>query len=342
MDKDFWKGKKVFITGHTGFKGSWLSIWLHKLGAEITGYSLPPEDESMFNICGIDKIIKKNVYADVNNLKDLKKAMAGNEIVFHLAAQALVRESYDKPIYTMQTNIMGTANVLEACTDNDVKSTVIVTTDKVYENKEWVWGYREDDNLGGDDPYSASKACAELLVNSYRASFNLPVATARAGNVIGGGDFACDRIVPDCIRASRACQSIVLRNPDATRPFQHVLEPLRGYIKLAELLYINGFSSEYDTSFNFGSDESMSVIDLAKNVSNHIALEIDTKLVNNLHEAHNLKLDSSNAKEVLKWRSTWNINEAVNQTINWYKAYLNNEEMYNYTLKQMEYFELCK
>jgi CDP-glucose 4,6-dehydratase len=331
---NFWKGKKVFITGATGFKGSWLSIWLTKLGAEVTGYSLKPETESMFNICNTGTKIN-NIIADINNLTDLKRALKGHDVVFHLAAQALVRESYDKPIYTMQTNIMGTANVLEACRDNQIQSIVIITTDKVYENKEWLWGYRENDRLGGYDPYSTSKAASELVADCYRSSFNMPVATARAGNVIGGGDFASDRLIPDCIRHSQMCQTLHIRNPKATRPFQYILDVLRGYLLLAQNLYND---DSFAQAFNFGASKSYSVLDVVNMVSQHITLEYKFE-TSYLHEAGNLSLVSDLAYDWLDWFAEYDLYTAIDDTITWYRNYYENKDMYEFTISQIGDYE---
>jgi CDP-glucose 4,6-dehydratase len=265
FDKQFWKNKRVFLTGHTGFKGSWLSIWLDSLGANVHGYSLkPPTDPSLFNLCSIDRFTNSTI-GDIRN-RDLLKATlqkAQPEIVFHLAAQPLVRESFKNPVETYETNVMGTVNLLDAVRAcPSVKAVVIVTTDKCYENREWHWGYRENDPMGGYDPYSSSKGCAELVTAAYRQSFfnpkdfdnhHIAVASARAGNVIGGGDWALDRLVPDCLKAILDGRKIIVRNPHAIRPWQHVLEPLRGYLLLAQKLFENG--PQFAEAWNFGPDD---------------------------------------------------------------------------------------
>ena len=326
----FYKNKKVFLTGHTGFKGTWLSRILLLAGAEVTGYSLePPTDPSLFE--KTDTASKmKSVIGDIRNGEKLKAAMlaAKPEIVLHLAAQPIVRTSYKDPAGTYETNVMGTVNVLEAvraCAS--VRSFVNVTTDKVYLNKEWAWGYRENEELCGFDPYSNSKSCSELVTYSYRNSFfadkNAPaISTARSGNVIGGGDYAVDRIIPDCIRAAEAKKEIILRNPDSTRPYQHVLECLCGYLTLAKAQYED---KAFAGSYNFGPDDESCVTTggLAtlfcrawgdgagwKNVS-----EADAP-----HEANFLKLDCSKSKSVLGWRPKWTISQAIEKIVEWEKA----------------------
>jgi CDP-glucose 4,6-dehydratase len=338
---NFWKNKKVLITGHTGFKGNWLALWLVKLGARVTGYSLPaPTNPNMFEICKTEEKMHKHIIADINNLTDLKTAIEDNEIIFHFAAQAIVRESYEQPTYTFQTNIMGTANILEACRNSKyVKSIIICTSDKCYKNKEWKWGYRENDELGGYDPYSASKASSELVADAYRSSFNLPVATVRSGNVIGGGDFAKDRIIPDCIRYSNMCQTLRIRYPSATRPFQFVLEPLKGYLLLAETLYINEFPDNYRRSFNFGANESKSVLELIDAIKSFIPLEVDLGYPEK-HEASSLVLNSDLAKDLLNWYPKWSLNESLFKTIDWYNAYSENQDMFDFTMKQIGAYEL--
>ena len=328
----FWKGRRVFLTGHTGFKGSWLSVWLQEMGATVRGYALdPPTDHSLF----VQADVASGMDSVIGDIRDYEKLLASMtafrpEVVFHLAAQPLVRDSYKVPRETYETNVMGTVNLLEAVRHAEsVRSVVVVTTDKVYENKEWHWGYRENDPLGGYDPYSNSKAAAELAVSAYRSSFfnpkshgddhNVAVATARAGNVIGGGDWASDRIVPDIMRAWLGNASAPIRNPYAIRPWQHVLEPLSGYLVLAEQLFD---SVDYAEKWNFGPRDSdcISVGELANLFEDNCAgLAIKRGTVSGPHEAGFLKLDISKASMLLNWTPRWNVGTAVRQTANEYR-----------------------
>lgn len=329
---DFYKGKRVFITGHTGFKGSWLCSILLLAGAEITGYALePPTDPNMFGLLRLqDKI--KSITGDIRDYDKLCNAMAAAkpEIVFHLAAQPIVRLSYEQPIETFSANVMGTANLLESVRHVDtVEAVVVITTDKVYENKEWLWGYRENDRLGGSDPYAASKACAEIVVHSYRSSFfginghHAGIATARAGNVIGGGDFATDRIIPDCIRYAGKGTPIPLRNPCSIRPWQHVLEPLCGYLMLARRLV--GGEQSFCGAYNFGPDEieNLTTGELAScfcyNWGND-ASWIDIGNKSSPHETNCLRLDNSKAKHDLGWKPKFSAGQAVELTVAWEKS----------------------
>lgn len=352
---NFWRGKSVLVTGHTGFKGSWLSIWLNHLGANVTGYSLAPESPSNFDISHVAELVD-SVQADVNDIDQLKSCFeeCQPEIVFHLAAQSLVRKSYASPIDTFQTNIIGTANVLEAVRScPSVKSVVVVTSDKCYENKEWVWGYREDERMGGHDPYSSSKGCAELITASYRASFFNPkeysthgvgLATVRAGNVIGGGDWAEDRLIPDILKAYSNSEELIIRNPNAIRPWQFVLEPLHGYMVLAERLYTEGH--QFSEAWNFGprNEDVLSVQDLVQMLSallnNGIKYRIDAKA--NLHEAMYLKLDCSKASEYLDWQPRTSISDTLNFIAEWYTALADNMNMQDVSLKQIIAFESLK
>ncbi|URZ00952.1 CDP-glucose 4,6-dehydratase [Clostridium felsineum] len=349
-----YKDSKVLLTGHTGFKGSWLSIWLNKLGAKVTGYSLDPLDKepSMFKICNLENTIT-NVIGDIRNLKKLKQVFndCKPEIVFHLAAQPLVRVSYKNPIETYETNVMGTVNVLEAAKDcKSVKAVIIITTDKCYENKEYIYGYRENDPMGGYDPYSSSKGCAELVVSAYRNSFydsnNIGLASVRAGNVIGGGDWAQDRLIPDFIRATLKNRKVLVRNPQATRPWQHVLEPLSGYLWLGALMLKD--SKKYSSGWNFGPNDT-DVLDVEGILNLCIGsygdgnIEIDNS--QQLHEANLLKLDISKVKYYLKWYPVWHVKQAVDMTMKWYKEFYENqdENMYQYTLSQIcEYEQKAK
>lgn len=345
---NMYKGRRVLVTGHTGFKGSWLSIWLNKLGAEVVGYSLePPTEPSIFNICRLnDKVT--SIIGDIRDEQKLNEVFEkySPEMVFHLAAQPLVRRSYNFPKETYETNVMGTVNVLEAAQNtNSVKAVVVITTDKCYENKEWVYGYRETDPMGGYDPYSSSKGCAELVVASYRNSFynkkSIALSSVRAGNVIGGGDWAEDRLIPDFVKAVSQDKPIIIRNPHATRPWQHVLEPLSGYLWLGALMLKD--KEKYSSAWNFGPRDTdvltvEEVLSLLIKAWGKGSIEIDKN--SQPHEATLLKLDISKAKAYLKWNPVYSVNEAIDKTIQWYKVYYKNEEnMYEYTLKQIEEYE---
>ncbi|EAI8833077.1 CDP-glucose 4,6-dehydratase [Campylobacter coli] len=334
---DIYKNKKVFITGHSGFKGSWLSLWLHYTGAKIYGYSLKPNTiPNHFDILSMQKIFEKSYFEDIDDYIKLENALleCQPEIIFHLAAQPLVRYSYRNPLETFQTNAIGTLNILNIARRlKNLKAIVIITTDKVYENKEWYWGYKESDPLGGYDPYSASKACAEIIVNSMRQSFfgvnefkkshNILIASARAGNVIGGGDWSEDRLIPDIIKAANDNSSAIIRNPKSIRPWQHVLEPLRGYLMLGEKL-LEG-NKEFATSFNFGpnNEGDLSVEDILKLASSFwdkISYQIQIDL-NAPHEANLLMLDISKAKKMLNWIPILNSSLSIEWTIRWYKEF---------------------
>lgn len=344
---DFYKGKKVFITGHTGFKGSWLSKILLLSGATVKGYSLTPNTEpNLFKLLNLENQME-SVIGDIRDLNKLKKEMNEFEpdIVFHLAAQPIVRASYDDPVYTYETNVMGTVNILEAVKScKTVKSFVNITTDKVYLNKEWVWGYREDERLCGYDPYSNSKSCSELVTYSYINSFfkerDIAISTARSGNVIGGGDFAQDRIIPDCVRASLNNEEIIVRNPYSTRPYQHVLDCLYGYLLLAELQYKN---QNLASNYNFGpNDESCITTGTLVDIFCELWQDASWKNVcdHGPHEAQFLKLDCSKSKTILKWNPKLNIKEAIKLTVEWYKAYSNKQDLNLITENQIKnYFE---
>ena len=327
---DFYKDKKVLVTGHTGFKGSWLCKILTEAGAVVTGFSMqPPTEPNLFTISGVENDIK-SVIGDVRDLELMKKIFAETqpEIVFHLAAQPIVRESYKNPVYTYETNVMGTVNICECVRLNPcVKSFLNVTTDKVYENREWEWGYRENEPLDGYDPYSNSKSCSELVTHSYINSFfnemNVAVSTARAGNVIGGGDFASDRIIPDCVRAACKGEDIVVRNPYSTRPYQHVLEPLAMYLNIVQAQYED---RKYAGFYNVGPDDMDCVT-----TGDLVSIFCDTwnekntehiKWINKAeadapHEANFLKLDCSKVKSVFGWKPVWHIDEAIKKTVEW-------------------------
>lgn len=338
MDQMFWKNKRVFLTGHTGFKGSWLTFILKEWGAEITGYSLAPNtNPNLFSILNLESGIEHHV-ADIRDDKRLAQALrdAKPEIAFHLAAQPLVRESYAQPLATFATNVMGTAHFLEACRNvPGLKSAVVITTDKVYENHEWVWPYREMDPLGGYDPYSSSKACAEIVTSAYRSSFfNSPqaplIASVRAGNVIGGGDWADDRLIPDLIRAVTANSAFEIRNPRSIRPWQHVLDPLFGYMETAQALFMG--RKECARAFNLGPEEAdcVDVEALLRIFSNAFQRTVDWKVVppkTPLHEAQLLKLDCSLAKKVIPWRPRVSLESAVRMTAQWYEAWMDKRDL---------------
>ena len=346
FDFNFYKGKKVFVTGHTGFKGSWLCKILLKYGAIVTGYSLQPEGDSpsLFELSGIEKNMN-SVYGDIRDFRHLQNTFeaAKPEIVFHLAAQPIVREGYKRPLYTYETNVMGTVNLLE-CVRNcpTVKSVLNVTTDKVYLNREWCFGYRETDELDGYDPYSNSKSCSELVTHSYKNSFFsgesccVAVSTARAGNVIGGGDFSKDRIIPDCIRAAMDKKSIIVRNPYSTRPYQHVLEPLNAYLLIAGCQYEN---RNLQGCYNVGPDDidcynTGALVDLFISYWGE-NLSWVNKHDGGPHEASFLKLDCSKIKAVLGWGPHWHLPEAVEKTVEWTKCWLNGNNISECMEKQI-------
>lgn len=325
----FWKNKKVFLTGHTGFKGSWLSLWLQSMGAIVKGYSLaPPTNPSLFLEADVAKNMESEI-GDIRDLEQLKESMLGfnPDILIHMAAQPLVRLSYIEPIDTYTTNVIGTVNVLEAARNcMNLKAIVSVTTDKCYENKEWAWGYRENEPMGGHDPYSSSKGCAELVTSAYRNSFfnskdTAALATARAGNVIGGGDWAEDRLIPDILKAFEKSKSVIVRNPLSTRPWQHVLEPLSGYLVLAEHLYT--FGQEFAEAWNFGpKDEDCKSVNwildqMVSTWGEGAGWELDQN--NNPHEAGFLKLDCSKAASRLNWHSKWNLEHTLTLIVTWHQ-----------------------
>ena len=348
MNLEFWKGKRVFLTGHTGFKGSWLSLWLKNLGVDLTGYSLDLVDENFFFK---DAEIENGMNSIVGNICDidsLKQAIIKSkpDIIIHMAAQALVRDSYSDPINTYETNIMGTVNIFEAARScSSVKAIINVTSDKCYENKERELGYKEDEPMGGYDPYSSSKGCAELVTSAYRNSFFKPpassilVASVRSGNVIGGGDWSRDRLIPDAIKSFYNNETVIIRSPKAVRPWQFVLEPLRGYLMVAEKLYNN--ESNYATGWNFGPRDVG-----AKNVE-WIINELCSKWGANanwqyeeeksqiLHEATYLKLDTLKANNVLNWNPVLDINDTIDLIASWYKGYESNENIRNISVNQI-------
>lgn len=346
IDTNFWCNQRIFLTGHTGFKGSWLSLLLSSLGAQVFGYALPPEnDNDIFNVAKVATSINHQI-GDIRNLSDLISAVQKVQptIVLHMASQALVRKSYDFPIETYLTNVMGTAHLLEAVRQvGGAKAVIIITSDKCYENMEWSWGYRETDRLGGYDPYSNSKACAELVTSAYQKSFfegesKTLIASARAGNVIGGGDWSSDRLVPDAMRAFSKGKKIQVRFPNAIRPWQHVLDPLLGYLKLAERLSTG--SKIYEGGWNFGpaAASEISVQNLlnllVKKWGQNSSWESDGLL--HPYEANYLKLDCSKSQMVLKWHPRIDLENSINLTIDWYKAYQNGQDMRKVTSNQID------
>lgn len=349
IDTKFWQGKRVLITGHTGFKGSWISLWLNSLGVELLGIALePPTYPSLFVEANISKLMISEI-TDIRNLDNISNIFKNfrPEIVIHLAAQPLVIESYKDPITTYTTNVIGTLNILESARQTDsVRAIVNVTTDKCYENKEWVWGYRENESLGGFDPYSNSKSCSELLTSSYRNSFfsisNVGLATARAGNVIGGGDWARNRLIPDILRSFENNSQIEIRNPLSIRPWQHVLEPLSGYLILAEKLFND--SILYSEGWNFGpNDEDAKSVEWIVNTmirSWGASVNWTHTTEEYKHEANYLKLDISKANNRLDWHPRWALSTALDKIIEWQRAWKNNENMSKFCLQQIEQYNL--
>lgn len=336
LKADYWQGKSVLITGHTGFKGSWLSVWLHHLGAKVSGYALPPPTEpSLFELASVAGCMQSTL-GDIRDLAALRQIISSEQpqFVFHLAARALVRPSYADPVDTFSTNVMGTVNLLEAIrTSDSVRAVIVVTSDKCYENREWPRGYREDDAMGGHDPYSCSKACAELVTACYRSSFFAPtdanrpapaVASARAGNVIGGGDWASHRLLPDLVRSLSTKSAVIVRNPTATRPWQHVLEPLSGYLTLAEFLGEQGGSGAEAWNFGPGEKNVRTVADVCDRFTSlwgHGAKWQQDRSCNP-HEARLLTLDSSKARHQLNWSTLLSFEESLAWTVDWYRGYL--------------------
>jgi CDP-glucose 4,6-dehydratase len=352
MNKGFWQGKRVFVTGHTGFKGSWLALFLRHFGAEVAGFALAPATSpNLWGLLDLNSDIQATT-DDIRNASALRTAVTHfqPEIVFHLAAQALVRASYVDPVETYSTNVMGTVNLLEAVRATpSVRAVVSVTSDKCYDNQEWVWGYREADPIGGHDPYSSSKGCAELVTAAYRSSFFNPVkysdhgvaiASCRAGNVVGGGDWSDDRLIPDVIRSIAAGQAVDIRNPNATRPWQHVLEPLSGYLLVAEKLVTDGVA--YGEAWNFGpgAEGDQTVIQVVEQLiakfgqgKIHVAQNPD-----NPHEAGLLKLDISKARDRLGWQPRWNVAQTLDAVVNWHKGLESGAEIQEMSLKQVEQY----
>ena len=353
VDPDFWRGRRVFVTGHTGFKGSWLVLWLRHLGATVTGYALAPETEpSLFDLLHRGRPLH-SVIADVRDGTALRQALqdSGAEVVFHLAAQPLVRRSYQDPVETYSTNVMGAVNLFEAVRAcPGVKSLVVVTSDKCYENREWAWGYRESDPMGGHDPYSSSKGCAELVSACYRSSFfsphehqrhGLALATARAGNVIGGGDWAEGRLVPDLLRAFALHEPAVIRNPAAVRPWQHVLDALHGYLLLAQKLATEG--PRWGEAWNFGplDTDAEPVSRIADRLARHWGegARWVTDGESHPHEAHWLKLDCSKARQQLGWAPRWNLERALREIVRWHRGHAARADIHALALQQIDAFE---
>ena len=341
----FWRDKRVLLTGHTGFKGAWMSLWLHSMGAKVQGFALaPPTMPSLFEEAKVGDLIQSNL-GDIRDFAATAKVVKEfkPEIVFHMAAQPLVRYSYDEPLETYATNVMGTAHVLESIRAIDsVRAFVNVTTDKCYENREWVWGYREVEAMGGYDPYSSSKACSELVTAAYRQSFlekaGIAVATARAGNVIGGGDWAKNRLIPDILRAFANKQPVSIRNPNSIRPWQHVLEPLSGYLLLAEKLCAEPAS--FSQAWNFGpkDDDAKPVGWIVESMASKWGKEASWSFDegNHPHEAHYLKLDISKARQSLGWSPRWSLDQALDHTVEWHMAWIQGKDVRSQCIKQIE------
>ncbi|HWO96613.1 MAG TPA: CDP-glucose 4,6-dehydratase [Bacillus sp. (in: firmicutes)] len=359
INQKFWQGKKVFLTGHTGFKGAWLSLWLTSMGAEVTGYALNPStNPSLYHLCRLHEMVH-SVIGDIRDQNKLNRTLitCKPDIVIHMAAQPLVRDSYLNPVQTYEVNVMGTVHLLEAVRQArqqgiNIQAFINVTTDKCYENKEWCWGYRESDPLGGHDPYSSSKACSELVTAAYRSSYFmnhddkqsvLGIATARAGNVIGGGDWSKDRLIPDCTKAILDGREMIIRNPSSIRPWQHVLEPLKGYLMLAEKLAEN--AAKYSGAWNFGpeAEDCKSVGWIVEQLCEKWGGEISFKVMSDplaLHEANFLKLDNSKAKAELGWKPLWPLGQSLEQIVQWTKAYGQKEDMRVISLQQLHDYAL--
>lgn len=354
VNPEFWADKRVLVTGHTGFKGAWLSLWLQKIKAHVVGYSLtPPTQPNLYDLAQVESTTT-SIHGDVRDLAHLTRVLEEHrpEIVIHMAAQSLVRYSYQDPVETYHTNVIGTVHVLEAARRcHSVQAVMVVTSDKCYESREWLWPYRESDNLGGCDPYSSSKACAELVTAAYRQSFfrsengsdSIPtVATVRAGNVIGGGDWARDRLVPDCIRAFVNCRPVLLRYPKAVRPWQHVLDPLAGYLMLAQRLMGPG-NNAFCEAWNFGPDasDSATVLDVARQAGKlwgdgQVKVAEDATAPS---ESGILRLDPTKAVTRVGWRPRWNLTRALQETVGWYRAWHSGADMRAYTLQQISTYE---
>lgn len=356
VSRSFWAGKRVFVTGHTGFKGSWLCLWLESLGADVAGYALaPPSRPNMFSVVALDQRIH-SIEGDVRDADALASSIATHQpqVVFHLAAQSLVRPSYADPIGTYATNVMGTVHLLDAIRRHaaGIRAVVNVTSDKCYENRGWVWGYRETDALGGHDPYSNSKGAAELVTAAYRSSFfagaagdrgQVALASARAGNVIGGGDWAEDRLIPDMIRAFKDRRPVVIRHPNAVRPWQHVLESLGGYLLLAQRLCEDGPSHAEAWNFGPAEDDARTVEWIVERLTGLWGAGASWQLddaAQLLHEAHLLRLDCAKARSRLKWGPRWDLDEALQRVVTWYRAHDEGHDMREFSLKQIADFSM--
>lgn len=350
MNSEFWKDKKVLVTGHTGFKGGWIALWLQQVGADVTGFALPPPTQpSLFTLARVENGMR-SIIGDVRDFEKLQSVIerCRPQIIIHMAAQSLVRQSYADPVTTYATNVMGTVNMLEVVRRAEsVKVVVNITSDKCYENREWMWGYRENDSIGGYDPYSSSKGCAELVTATYQNIFSsssgnqVALASARAGNVIGGGDWSTDRLIPDMVKAFMAGQPVMIRSPQAVRPWQHVLEPLNGYLVLAEKLW--AMNKKFAGAWNFGPRDddcqpvSWVVDQLAKQWGNGARWELDANV--HPHEANFLKLDCTKAKTNLGWTPKLTLREALIHTIDWYRAYCAKDDMRVKTLEQITEYQ---
>ncbi len=352
-DTAFWRGRRVFLTGHTGFKGSWITLLLRRWGAEVCGFALPPPEEGLFRSAGVAEALCQSTYGDVRVLAELEMSLKNSdaEVVIHMAAQPLVRLSYVDPVGTYATNVMGTVHLLDAVRrQKSVKAVVIVTSDKCYENREWVWGYREDEAMGGYDPYSNSKGCSELVTSAYRRSFasggrGAEVASARAGNVIGGGDWSPDRLIPDLMRSFRSGIEAPIRNPHAVRPWQHVLDPISGYLALAERL-LSESGDQYAQGWNFGPDATAE-----RTVRDVLSAAVEAwgdgarwrrDTGDHVHEAAYLKLDSSKARRLLDWTPVWDFETSITNTISWYRAEGAGQNMNDFTLDQISNYMVAK
>jgi CDP-glucose 4,6-dehydratase len=351
LHRSFWQNKKIFVTGHTGFKGSWLLLWLISMGAKVKGFALEaPTNPSLFDVAGIGDLCAEHQVGDIRDYPLLYQSIKSYQpdIVIHMAAQPLVRYSYEHPIATYQTNVMGTVHVLEATRSIDsIRAIVCVTSDKCYENREWIWGYRENDPMGGYDPYSNSKGCSELVVSAYLNSYfnainytehGVAVASVRAGNVIGGGDWAIDRLIPDILKAFEQKRQAEIRSPDAIRPWQHVLEPLAGYLMIAEKLYQQG--AKFSGAWNFGpqSDDAKPVRYIVEQLAKLWGDDALWRLQdgNHPHEAHFLKLDCSKASQILGWQPRWCLQRALEHIVKWHQAWISGDDMQRYSLNQIE------
>ena len=347
INKEFWNGKKVLVTGHTGFKGTWLSLILTSLNSDVVGYALEPNTEPSFFAAIQDKLKLQSVIGDIKDHQHLKQVIdkTNPEIIIHMAAQPLVRLSYDDPVETYATNVLGLVNLLDIAKKcMRLKALLNVTSDKCYQNNEWLWGYRESDRLGGHDPYSNSKACAELVTSSFRQSFfdklNIGLATARAGNVIGGGDWSQDPLIPDFIRAQQNSTGLSIRNPKAIRPWQHVIEPVFGYLRLCEKLYQE--PKKYSDAWNFGPNDfgMVDVETVINEMQSHVSESVNVTFNKDesMHEASLLKLDVSKAKNQLKWESRWDFKETIKHTADWYENYFQQQDIYKYSLSQVKQY----